>query len=119
LKPAHLILSTLTGALLGFILAGWFYNRNIDLGNEVIELQKQRIEQLKIREDSITNAIKVTRDSLETVFIVLENAKRDAENAARETSKLRKRYENITFKPLLTDSARYNALKNLYPNEGF
>jgi len=100
-------------------LAGrWYFDRDL-VPREILQTTEAKIKRLTNSIDSVKAAQRLTRDTLEAVYAVMQAKAKEAEQARIERQQLQRRYENIIYKPLLTDSARYNAIRILYPTEGF
>ena len=103
-------------ALIAFLAIKTKSNREL---NDYIGIQKQKIKAIRAQRDSIDVVIKLTRDTIELYYWVVETQKRMAAKAEMDRKEIQKRYDKIIFTGFQSDSARHNALKNLYPSEGF
>lgn len=115
LKPA-LLLSLLINIVLSVFV--WQYNKIGNLDDQLLDAYRTREKQLESNIDSANRVITATRDSLDIAFLLLENEKRDSEKARTQTAHWQKQYANVNFHAFQSDSARYNALRSLYPSIG-
>ena len=107
--------------LLVVILAGFLFVRtgsnNALKAREAILIK----EAVKLQRglDSLSVALEQSGEAIERADAIILGYKAEVVRAQAKTKEIQKRYDSIHFKPFSTDSARYNALRLLYPSERF
>lgn len=104
---------------LNLALGAMLWRGRTDIPRETIKTLEAEQARTQANLDSAYSVIKATHDSLEASYAVFETQRQLAWQAEQERKKIQRKYEAIVFHAFKSDTARYNALKNLYPNEGF
>lgn len=95
---------------IAFVFVTELYNQNKVQQSEIDGLRKQN----QVERDSLEAILKVTQDSLEISYATIRQANLARLKAEEKSRQERSRFEAVVFVRYASDSARLNAIRNLY-----
>ena len=105
--------------ILILVVYGFFNVGSVSEARQKEGAAKATVKRLGAELDSLYQVVEISTAAIERADAIILGYKAEVVRAQARTRQIQKRYDSLHFKPFTSDSARYRALRNLYPNERF